>query len=128
MVYYLLFYLLFLFEFRPARAGDSALTSEHNRTECRSHVIMFIRFVVVLVVVHLLSGSAFRSLNQKRIYSKLSMVMQAPQNTKIGPISDATLAEVRDDPVSAQQMRPRPLISWDAVSYTHLTLPTKRIV
>ena len=43
------------------------------------------------------------------------MVMQAPQNTKIGPISDATLAEVRDDPVSAQQMRPRPLISWDDV-------------
>ncbi len=76
---------------------------------------MFIRFVVVLVVVHLLSGSAFRSLNQKRIYSKLSMVMQAPQNTKIVPISDSTLAEVRDDPVSAQQMRPRPLISWEDV-------------
>lgn len=76
---------------------------------------MFIRFVVVLVVVHLLSGSAFRSLNQKRIYSKLSMVMQEPQNTKIVPISDSTLAEVRDDPVSAQQMRPRPLISWDDV-------------
>ena len=41
--------------------------------------------------------------------------MQEPQNTKIVPISDSTLAEVRDDPVSAQQMRPRPLISWDDV-------------
>ncbi len=76
---------------------------------------MFVRFVVVLVVVQLLVGGAFRSVTQKRVYSKLNMVMQVPQNTKIAPISDATLAEVRDDPVSAQQMRPRPLISWEDV-------------
>ena len=43
------------------------------------------------------------------------MVTQVPPNIKISPTSDATLAEVRDDPVSAQQMRPRPLISWDDV-------------
>ena len=76
---------------------------------------MFVRFVVALVVVQLLVGSAFRSVTQKRVYSKLNMVTQVPPNIKISPISDATLAEVRDDPVSAQQMRPRPLISWDDV-------------
>lgn len=76
---------------------------------------MFVRFVVALVVVQLLVGSAFRSVTQKRVYSKLNMVTQVPPNIKISPTSDATLAEVRDDPVSAQQMRPRPLISWDDV-------------
>ena len=80
--------------------------------------------LVVVCFICSITIEAFRGLTQRSSINKdlvylkklfswdLSMVMTPP---KIVRLMDNVLAEVCDDPVSKDQMRPRPLISWEDV-------------